>query len=168
MRITFLLFVVTSCATLRLGANSQAPAQQTSIESAHNLENHQKEGKLSDGRYSSGSLAERNHARSAATSSKVRPKQVPNNREHSASKTIANPHPSGSHHSAGAAKNGAVPGTTKNTQRSAPGTSVTGSSVPPHNDAGHRGANPAVIGGHVNSWARNTAAINGTSVHRRP
>jgi hypothetical protein len=162
MKITFLLFVVIICASLTLGANSQALAQQTSPESAQNRENLQKEGKLSNGRQTSGSVGERNRARSAATSTRVRPKQLPNNHEHSASKTIANPHPSGSHNSARVAKNGAKPTGTIETTRRFPATSVVRSSVR------HRGANPAVIRGTVKSSTRNTAAINGTSMHRRP
>jgi cytoskeletal protein RodZ len=169
MKITLLLFVVISCATLMLGASSQQLAQQTSPESAQNRENHQKEGKLPDGRQTTASLAEREHAPNAATSKRVPRKQLPNNREHAVSKTIVNPNPAGSHNSAGIVKNGVLPaGTIKNTQRSAPAASAVRSSVPPRNNGRHSGANPAVIGGTVNSSARNTAGINGTSAHRRP
>jgi|HubBroStandDraft_1064217.scaffolds.fasta_scaffold83283_2 hypothetical protein len=169
MKIAILPFLVISYAMLTLGVNNHAQAQQTTAESAKNRENHQNEGKLSDGRQPIGSLAERNHASSTAAATAVRPKQLPNNREHSVAKTIANPHSTESQNAAGVTKSGAMPaGTTKRTHRSAPATSVVRSSVPPRNDGRHSGANPAVIGGTLNSPARNTAAINGTSVHRRP
>jgi hypothetical protein len=48
-----------------------------------------------------------------------------------------------------------------------PATAVRIGSPSPAN-ARHRGSNPAIVGGPMNATARNTSALSGSAVHRRP
>jgi hypothetical protein len=184
MKATRLLLLMSSCATLTLGTNFAAPAQKTSSESSTNTViahpqdtehappagsgNRHKVGKISDGQKDTHNASARNLPRSPATTIKVRPKQLPNNRKHSPSKYPTNPHQPGLDKSDALAETGLVHQETFKSGQAVRPASVARFPVSLRNDVRHRGANPAVIGGPVNSAGRNTGAISGTSVHRRP
>ena len=184
MKIAFLLFLGISYATLTAGANSQVPAQQTSPESSTNTViahpqdtehtlpagsgNRHKVGKISDGQKDTRNASARNHPRSPATTIKVRPKQLPNNRNHSPSRNSMNLHRPGLGKSDALAETGLIHQETFKSGQAVRPASVARSAVPLRNNVRHRGANPAVVGGTANSARRNTGAISGTSVHRKP
>jgi hypothetical protein len=113
-------------------------------------------------------LSGMNHPRSSATITKDRPKQFPNNRERSPSGNAMNFYPPGSDKRIAAAKSGLIQRQTSKSAQPVRPVSVIRPTVPLRNNVRHRGANPAVIGGLANSAGRNTAAINGTHVYRRP
>ncbi len=184
MKAARLLFLMSSCASLTLGISVAAPAQQTSPESStttvvvHPQDteharpagsgNRRGVGRIPDGEKDTRNSSARNHPRSPATRVKVPPKQLPNDRKDSPSGNPANPHQPGFDKSDALAETRfAHQGTFKSGQAVRPA-SVTRSSVPVRNTVRHRGANPAVVGGTVNSALRNTGAISGTSVHPRP
>ncbi len=175
MNATRLLFLMSSCATLTLGLTFAAPAQQTSPESSTNTviahphdTKHAPPGG-SGNRHGVGRNASvRNHAQGPTTTIKVHPKQLPNNRKRSPSGNPTNPHQPGLDKSDALAETGLVHQETFKSGRVVRPASVARSSVSLRNDVRHRSANPAVIGGPVNSASRNTGAISGTSVRRRP
>jgi hypothetical protein len=75
---------------------------------------------------------------------------------------------SGSNKSGGAAKGGLIRQGQANGTQSLRPPDVVRPRAPSLNNVRHRGANPAVIGGAANSDARDSGAINGTRVHRKP
>ena len=109
----------------------------------------------------------KNRPRSPATITKDRPKQVPNNQERSTSGNAVNLHRPGSTQYDRLAKGGLTQQETGNRAMPVRPPSVSRSTAPSPNNVRHRGANPAVIGGSAIS-DRNTGAINGTRVHRKP
>jgi hypothetical protein len=188
VKITRLVFTLIGSAVLTSGtayADSSSPAsQQSSPESAatevsdylYDTElaapadggKRQKNGNPSDGRRDRRDLSRKNHTRSSTTITKDRPKHLPNDREHSPSGNVMNFHQPGSHKRSATANNGLIQRDTVHSALPVRPARVARPTVPLRNNVRHRGANPAVIGGSVNSNGRNAGAINGTSVHRRP
>jgi hypothetical protein len=188
MKATRLLFLMISYAALTpgttyAGSSSSRPQEAPPETAADTVSDHSQDagqaapaagGKRQKDRGPSGEQRDRRHVsgknqpRSLATEIKVRPKQLPNNRERFPSRNAMNFHQPGSDKPSGAAKAGLIQHETVKTAVPRRPPSVTRPSVPLLNNVRHRGANPAVIGGPANSAGRNTGAINGTVVHRRP
>jgi hypothetical protein len=185
---SFLLFLMCSWAALTPGAAcadlSSSASQQTSPEGAATKVNgppgdaarasvgdggkHQKEGMPSVGPQGHSHLSGKNHPRSPAAITKDHPKQPPNNRERSLSGNAMNFHPPGTDKRKAAAKSGLIQRDTVHSPLHVRAVSVIRPTLSLRNNVRHHGANPAAMGGPANSAGRNTAAINGTSVHRRP
>ena len=126
-------------------------------------------GKPSDEQRDHRHVSDKNHPRSRASLTKAnRPQQLPNNRQRSTSGNAMNLHQPGSDKSGGAAK----ADSSRTKQPTTPclfGRQVSSDpTVPSLNNVRHRGPNPAVIGGSANSDTRNTGAINGTQMNRKP
>jgi hypothetical protein len=79
-----------------------------------------------------------------------------------------NLHQPGSNKSGGAAKAGLIRNETVNMALPVRTPSVVRPTVRSFNNVRHRGPNPAVVAGSVNSDSRNTGAINGTRMNRKP
>ena len=182
MKASSFLLLMSSCATLTLDTSLAVPAQQTSPKSytdtviAHpqDMEHAPPAGSGtrhkvggSDGQKESRNASARNHPRNPATTAKIRPKQLPNNRKHFPSGNRTNPH-TGLDQSHAPAETGLVHQETFKSGHAVRPASIARSAVPPGNNVRHRGDNPAVIGGSANSVVRNSGAISGTSVHRKP
>ncbi len=111
----------------------------------------------------------KNHApRRASLSKTSRPEQLPNHQEHSASANVMNLHEPGSRPSASAAKGGLVQNEAGSHALPVRSPSVTRTAAPPLDDARHRSPNAAIVGGSANLTTRNTGAINGTRMSRKP
>jgi hypothetical protein len=95
-----------------------------------------------------------------------RPKQLPNSRQRSLPGNAL--HRPGSDKSGGAAKSGFIRNETIHNALPVRTPSVVRPAVPLPNNVRHRGPNPAVVGGSPNSQSRNTGAINGTRINRKP
>jgi hypothetical protein len=130
---------------------------------------HQSLGQASDERRDVRRASRNTHLRSrAGLATASRPKQLPNSRKRSLPGNAMNLRQPGLDESRGAAKGGLIPKETFSTGlpvRPSVIVRPTGSSF---NSARRRGPNPAVIGGSTSSDSRNTGAINGTGMHRRP
>ena len=108
-----------------------------------------------------------NHAPSrAGLTSANRPKQLPNNRQRSPRGNAMNLEGSGSSRDAG--KGGLMPGETVHNALASRTSSDVWTGRHSLNVVHHRGANPAVVAGSVNSDRRNNGAINGTRMNRKP
>jgi hypothetical protein len=185
MKDTCLLVLMIGCAVLTHGrayANAVGPtSQQTSPES---LSDHSQDGELAPQTHAQNHQNERNlarepgdhghgsagnHPRSGAGLPRAnRPTQFPNRRERFPSGIAMNLRNSGSNKSGGAAKGGLIRQGQANGTQSLRTPDVVRPRAPSLNNVRHRGANPAVIGGAANSDARDSGAINGTRVHRKP
>jgi hypothetical protein len=166
-------------------APSTPASQQTSSESAAktvsgdprdaahgapaNEGNHRKYGKPSDEQRDRRNVSDTKIARSRAGLLKAnRPKPLPSAQERFSPGNAMNPQQPGSNKSAGAAKGGFIQQEAVNTALRARRINALRFTGPLPNNVRHRGANPAVVGGSVNLNNRNTAAINGTRMIRRP
>jgi hypothetical protein len=185
MKVTCLLFLTMTCATLMQGTSYATPSQQTSAESSanpasdqpHNAKHaapaddgkRQKEGNPSDEQRDRRHTSDRNHPRSRTSLTAAnRPKQLPNSRKRSIPGNAMNLHQPGSDKSGGAAKGGLIQNETVNNALPVRPPSVVRPAVPSLNNVRHRGPNPAVVGGSANADSRNTGAINGTRMNRKP
>jgi hypothetical protein len=111
----------------------------------------------------------KNHPPSQARLPKTnRPNQPPKGRERSTSGDAMNPHESGSDKSGGAAKAGLIQNETVNSAPRVRPPSAVRLTAPSIDNARHRSPNSAVVGGSANSTTRNTGAINGTRMNRKP
>lgn len=113
-------------------------------------------------------VSEKNHAPSRTPVASHHPKQTPNNQEHWLSGNAINVRQPGSDKRRAVAKSGLIQRHTVNSALPVRSANSIGPTAPVRNNVRHRGENPAVISGSANSVVRNTGAINGTSVHRRP
>jgi len=138
-----------------------APSEQTK---------NQKKGTSSAGQRSRPHVSDKNHARNlAGPSDSKHPTPVRKGVRRSTSENPANLR------SPAAGKSGS-PAATKDFSRSTgqkPGAtsrqpSISRDAEPPLKDVRHRGQNPALIGGPSNSRTRNSSAINGTTMNRKP
>jgi len=182
MRTTRFLFLMIIWAALPHGTSYAAPPQQTAAASAASTASdhaqgnphaapadggkHQKDRNPSDRQRNHRQVSGRNHARSPATKTRDR-RKLSNNREHLPSGNAMDLHPTASGKSVDAAKGGPPQGKTVNNASRVRRPSVVGPSASVLNNARHRGANPAVIGGSAMS-DKNTGTINGNRVHRKP
>ena len=105
---------------------------------------------------------------SAPASPKVnRPKQVLNSRKGSLAGNAMNLHQPDSNKSSGAAKSGFIRNETVNNALGVRPPNVVRPTAPSFNNVRHRGPNPAVVGGSLNSRGSNTGTINGTRMNHR-
>jgi hypothetical protein len=184
-----LFFLAISFAALMRGTGYAAPSnqapEQTSPEgtaktiSAHprNSEHvaladnvkHQKDEKPSHEQRDQPYSVDKNSARSRTSLIREnRPKQVLNNQGASTSESAMSLHQQDSAKSGGGAKDGLIPSETlSNALPVRPRSVVIRPTVPSPNSLRHRGANPAVVGGSVNSERRNTGVITGTHVYHK-
>ena len=176
-------FLMFCCATLACVTSYAAPPQQTSPESGTTTvsghpqdaeggasaegRRRQKDGSPSDGRPDNHQVSGKNHPRSPAATARDRPQQLSKNRRRSPSGNAIRLNQTASGKSVGAAKGGPPQTRTVNNVPPIRQPSAVRPSGPILNTARHRGANPAVIGGSATS-DRNTGAINGSRVHRKP
>ena len=188
MKTTCLLFLAIGCAALMRGtsyadqsnpaspkSSSESAAKTTSDhprDAAHSAPaedgKNQNDGKPSDERRDPRHASDKNHQGSRASlTSANRPKQASNDRERSTSGNATNLHQPGLSKSGGVA-NGLSQKATVNNVLPVRRPSVTRPIVPSPSNVRHRGANPAVIGGSANSDSRNTGAINGARMNRKP
>ena len=114
-----------------------------------------------------GRASDMNHPPSRTSLTKAnRPQQLPNSRQRSRPGNAL--HQPGPDKSAGAAKGGLIRNEAVNIALAVRTPSVVRPTVPALNNVRHRSPNPAVVAGSVNSDSRNTGAINGTRMNRRP
>ena len=166
-------------------AASSPVSQQASPESAATTESHhpgdtlhgsppasakdQKDGKPSDEEGHAHHISEKNLGRSRASFTKAnRSTQFPNNRERSPSGNAMNFRQQAFAKSGGAAKGGLIQNETVNNALPVRTSRVVRPTVPSLNNVRHRGPNPALVGGSANLHSRNTGAINGTGMNRKP
>jgi hypothetical protein len=117
--------------------------------------------------------SDKNHTRSRVDLTAAhRPKQTPASQKRPLPRNTASlPQPALARQGGGAAAGGLIQNETSDH-----GLSVRRASVPPSvaslnplpSNSRHRGPNPAVVRGWANPRNSNTAAINGTGMHRRP
>jgi hypothetical protein len=188
MKTSCLLFLMIGCAALTSGtscaAQSSPASQQPPSESpANTISDHprdavhgtpvedggnQNDGKPSDEQRDYRHASDQDHPRSRASLTRSnRPKQVPNNGEHSTSGTAMNLHQPGSDKSGASARGALIQHETFNRALTIRPASIR-PRVPLPNNVRHRGANPAIIGGSASSNSRNTGAIDGAHMNRRP
>ena len=190
MKITCLVFMLIAFASLTPGTRYAAPSnqdrasQQPSSQTSENTlgdhphaANHaapddggrpRKDGSVSDERRDHQHISHKNHPRSLVTVTKEPPKQLPKNQKHFPSRNGMNPHQPVSEKLGSAAKSGLTRRETVNSAAPPRSPSVIRPSAPSLNNVRHRGPNPPVVGGSANLGGKNTGAINGTRVHRRP
>jgi hypothetical protein len=126
-------------------------------------------GKPSDEQRGNRDASDKNHPRSSTSLTKAnRPNQLPTRREYSTSGSTMNLHGTGSDKSSDVAKGGLVQNETVNNALRVRPPSVARPAAPSLNNVRHRGPNPAVVGGSANSITRNTGALNGTHMSRKP
>jgi hypothetical protein len=187
MKTMCLLFLSISWAALTSVRGYAVPSnpvsQQTSPESSANTAsdqrgldehaapahegNHQGGGKSSDERRAYGWASGPNRLPSRATRPKAnRPQQLPKSRPRFIPENaLKQP---GFDKSKVARIGGFIPNRTIHNTLPVRMSSVARPAVPLLNDAHHRGPNPAVVAGSMNSNRRNTGAINGTRMNRKP
>ena len=112
---------------------------------------------------------EKNHADSHNSLTKAtRPKQPSINGEHSRSGSAINLRQSGPNRSGGATRVEVIHHETLHRTQPVRPPGVVRTNAPSLSNVRHRGSNPAVIGGPASSGTRNTAALNGNQIGRRP
>jgi len=189
MKVTRLLFLMIGCAAFTPRAGYTAPSNPASQQSFSQGAakavggyrrdgehaaladdgKHQKDGKPSDGQRDLRHVSDTKDARRHASLTKAnRPKRLSNDRQRSTLGYAMSLHQTSSGKSGDAAKGVLIQSETVNKPLSVRPQSALQPTVPWFINARHRGANPAVIGGSVNSDGRKTGAINGTRMIRRP
>jgi hypothetical protein len=188
MKATCLFFLMITCAALTPGtacADLSRPAfQQTSSESAantvsdhpHDVEHaapaddgkREKNGKPFDEREVRRHDFGKNHPRSPATKTKDRPKTLPNNSKRFVFGNAMNLYQPGSDKSTGVARSGLIQQETVNRALPVRPANVIRPTIQSPPNVRHRGPNPAAVGGLASRDSRNTGAINGTRMQRRP
>ncbi len=188
MKATCFLFLMIGCAGLTPGTScaaqsSSASQQPPSESSANTISDHprdavhgapvqdgknQKDGTPSDEQRDHRHASDKDHRRSHTSLARSNgPKQVPNKGQHSTSGTAMNLHQPGSDKSGASARGALIQHGTVNVSAPIRPASIW-PRVPLPNNARHRGANPAVIGGSASSNGRNAGAIDGAHINRRP
>ncbi len=178
-----LLFLTIILVTLTLCISFGTQAQQTSLDSLKNTVSahpqdpehasradggkRKEDGKPSGEGKNRGRRSGKNHPNSAA-SPKAFPKRVSNERHGSPSGNAIGHHQPGSDKRDDVAKSRLNHGDTIHSSEHVRRAKVIQPAVPSLNNVRHRGANTAILGGSTKPAGKNTGAINGTSVHRRP
>ena len=153
--------------TLRRLVNVQAPRKGEASPHSGAAEPLVSTHQASDEERDHGRASDTNHPPSRASLTKAnRPQQLPNSRQRSLPGNAL--HQPGSSKSSGAPKGGLIRNETVNNALAVRASSVVRPTVPALNNVHHRGPNPAVVGGSPNSHGRNTGAINGTRMNRKP
>jgi|SRR5579863_857640 len=188
MKATCLLFLAIRCAALMNGTGYAAPSspasQQTSPQSAVKAggddprdgehatpadDGKHHFGKPPDAQRDHRHASDNGHPRSLTSLTKAnRPKQLLNSRKTAIPGRAMNLHQPDSAKSGGAAKDGSIHHETVGSGLPVRPPTVAQPTASSLNNERHRGPNPAVIGGPANSDSRNTGAINGTRMNRRP
>jgi len=153
---TWLIFVVISCIALMRGTGYAASPEPSPRGPANASSDHVRESEHAaptDERNRFGS-----HRSRASVIRPSAPKQLPNPPRHSTSRNAPGGPPRG----------GLVPSEIANPAPSVRPPTVVSLQAPSLENVRHRGANPAIIGGSANSDARNTGALNGTRMPRKP
>lgn len=104
----------------------------------------------------------------AGVSKASRPDQLPNGREPTGHGNSANLRQADRNRVVPAAKGAPTKDETVSDTLPVRPPTVVPHTGPSHNNVQHHSPNPAVIGGSANSNARNTGAISGTGLHRKP
>jgi|SRR5208283_2434338 len=126
-------------------------------------------GKPSDEQRGNRRAADKNHPPIRASLAKAnRLNQIPNRQEHSKTVNAINLHKPVSDKSGGVVKGGLTQNETGNHVLPVRSPSIVRPTVPPLDNMRHRSPNPAVVGGSANSITKNTGAINGTRMNRKP
>jgi hypothetical protein len=114
-------------------------------------------------------VSEKGHQRSSASLSRAtRPKQLANIRQRPRLGNAMTVHRPGSTQSAAASKDRSIRNEKPSNTRSVrPPGNITAARASP-NSVRHRGSNPATVGGAANSVPRNSGAINGSRMTRKP
>jgi len=179
-----LLFLTIGWVTLTVGTSYATQAQQTSPEStAKTVSDHPQDPEhviRADGRNSQQTgtpsmegrdrsrRSGKNHLNTSLALPKVPPKRVSNNRQGRSSGNAIARHQPGSDKRGDVAKSGSNRGNIVHSSQNVRRAEVVRPTAPSVNNVRHRGANPAIIGGSAKPVVRNTGAIDGTTVHRRP
>lgn len=183
---TCLIFIIVGWVALLAGtgyaASQQSPSESianTSSDHARDAEhaapasnrNRQADRKASTETAAPRRASKKDHARSPASLTKaIRPRQPSSNGEHSKSGSAINPRQPVLNSSSGVTKEGLIHNHNETLSRTQPvrPSGVVRTKAASLNNARHRGPNPAAIGGPASSDTRDTAAINGNHVGRRP
>jgi hypothetical protein len=104
----------------------------------------------------------------ASVTKAKRPNQAPSHQENSASGSAMNLREPGLGESGGAVKGGAIQNEPAGKALPVRPSNAVRPAVPAPNNARHRTSNPAVVGGSVSPTAKNTGAINGALIKRKP
>jgi len=181
-----LVFVVIAWVALLPGTRYAASQQSSSENSANTSSDHardtehaapaRKRNRQTDGETSTGApdhprTSEKNPARSPArVPAATRPKQPSRNEQHSRSGGAINLHQPGLNRSGAVTKEGLLHNQNETPHRTLPirppGTARTNATS--LSNVRQRGPNPAVIGGPASSDTRNSGAISGNRMGRRP
>lgn len=185
MKATWLLFLTIGCAAFTPGTGYAAPSQQTHAESsAKTLSGHprdaehatsvddrkrQKQGNPADEHRNVGKDSDKNRPSGhASMTSANRPKYVPSRQEHSTPGNAMKLDQLSSAKSGGATRGAQAKNDKVRDVRLVRPQSLARTSTPSFDNLRHLGPNPAIVGGSVNSGSRNTGAISGTGMKRRP
>jgi len=170
MKAVWLFSLVMCCASWTLGSGFAPPAQSIPTESSTSPEdaNRQKNRNSSHGPKDQNAVSKRNAVRSPAPTLKIHYHQLPNNRQPFQQGRTANLHPSGSNKSDAVTEGGLFQHKTGSRVMPLRSANVIRHTTPSYGNVRHRGSNPAVVGGSTMARYRNSAAINGTTVRRRP
>jgi hypothetical protein len=165
---TCLRFLLLGCATWIVGTayadSPKSASEHKSLKrSANKVTDHRQDGKLPVEKQSHSHVSSMNGPRSSASMTGVHSRG-----QRFSSGKISDFYPSSLEKFNPATSNGLPPRKTIHTGISVRRTNLMQATSPLLNDVWHRGASPAVISGSANSKVSNTAAINGTGMHRRP
>lgn len=185
MKIACLIFMMIGSATLApriaYAVEPDQGAQQAASDGAaktgrsHDTEHgtraegHPKDGNPSDGERFHRRVPDKKHWPSRVSVTKTTPREPsPNSRERSMSTNAANFHQPGPNRSGAVAKGVPIQNETVNDALPVRPSGVVRGTASSLNNVRHRAPNPAVIGGAANSQGKNTGAINGTRMNRKP
>ncbi len=145
-----ILTLTMSCATLMLGTSYAAQLQQTSAKSSANASG-------------------KNRPRSRVSRiTATHPKQLPIGRKRSTHGNTVNLHQPDLGNPGSAAKSGVIQHEAVKNAQPVRRLSVARPTLLALNNVHHRGPNPAFVGGSANLDRRNSGAIDGTRMHRKP
>jgi hypothetical protein len=184
MKTAGFVFRMIACAVLMCGTSSAAPSgpasqQGSSANSASDSPHSGHAAPAHDAKHETGKqhsdqprgvrrASDKNHPPSRKSQAANRSNQVPIRQGHSASGNAMNLHEPGADKSAGAAKGGLVQNETVNSALRVRPPSTVRPTAPSLDNVRHRSPNSAVVGGSENATTRNTGAINGTRMNRKP
>lgn len=188
MKTSCLVFMTIACAVLMYGTSYGAPSdpvsQQSSSASSSDTasdrpraertdpaeaRNHKAGEKPSHEQPGNRHVSDKNRPPSQAGVPKASgPSQPPKGHERSTSGDAMNLHQPGPDKSVGAAKGGLLQNEAGNNPLRVRPSSVVRPAAPSLDNVRHRSPNPAVVSGSANATTRNTGAINGALVKRKP
>jgi hypothetical protein len=147
---------------------SKPASQQSSPESAAKTVSDTRDSGKPTGERNPRHVSEKGHQHnSASLSRETRPKQLANNRQRSRLGNAMTVHQPGSTQSGGASKDRSIQNEKLSNTRSVRPPGIVTAARPSPNSVRHRGSNPATVGA-ANSVPRNSGAINGSRMTRKP